>query len=209
MPTVADVKLWLYNKALEHLGSRPLTSLTANAESRRALDAAWDGNVRDFALEKGQWKFAKRIAKITYNPSANPTFGYRYAFTKPSDLKRLISLCEDEYFREPLLRYQDQGSYWLSDLDTIYVEYVSNDAAYGYDLSRWTDSFKEYVGIVLAQRVAKRLKGESSAGELMALAKNALADALALDAQADPTRFPPRGRWASARMGNVDRKSVV
>jgi hypothetical protein len=36
---------------------------------------------------------------------------------------------QDEFMRTPLTDYADEAGYWFSDYDTIYVRYVSDDAA--------------------------------------------------------------------------------
>lgn len=208
MATPADVKLWLYNQALGHLKARPLSSLTENRESRRVLDAEWDAAFVDYLLEQGQWKFAKRIAQLSYAPSQTPAFGYSYAFSKPDDLRRLMELSADEFFNDPLLSYRDAGQFWLANVDTIYVAYVSNDAQYGGDYSLWTATFIRYAGFVLALRASPRIANDVVSETLDADMRRAKGDALSLDAQAEPTKFRPRGRWSRARMesGSIDQR---
>lgn len=206
MPVPADVKLWVFNQALMHLGARKLTSLDESTERQRVLNGIWDSAFIDFLLEQGQWKFAMRTMSLSYSPSVEPAFGFTKFFTKPDDLKRLCALSSDEFFSAPELRYQDVGLYWAADQETIYIRYVSNDEAFGSDLTRWTATFQLYASYVLAKRAAPRIKNETTVAELEALMKKHLADALALDAQAEPTKFPPRGRWLTARMSGIARR---
>src|SRR5574343_760692 len=124
-------KISLYNNALLLLGERTLASLTESREVRRLLDKVWARPVVRECLEAGLWRFAMRTVELTYSPSVEPPFGYRYAFDRPSDLVRTAAVCQDEYLREPLLQYQIEGEYWYAELDTIYVRYVSDDDAYG------------------------------------------------------------------------------
>lgn len=198
MPTPAEVRLWLYNTALYHLGSRKLASLTENRETRRVLDSVWDANFVDYLLERAQWKFALRYSSLSFAPSITPAFGHRYAFNKPEDFKRISRMCEDEYFTVPLTRYYESGGYWFADLDTLYVCYVSNDPAYGADLSQWTDSFRRYAALHLAAEAAPRIK-EEWAERIGEERDKAEFDAKALDAMEESTRFFPPGRWVSAR----------
>lgn len=201
--TPADVKLYLFNRALTHLGSRNITSLTEARESQRVLSAIWDAAFVDFVLEAGQWKFAMRTMALTYSPSVEPAFGYKRAFDKPTDLKRLSAFSTDAWFREPFLYYMDTKFYWFAEPDTIYVRYVSNDPAYGGDYAGWTATFQEYVALILAKRAAPRIKNETTVATLEALGEKALAEAQALDAMADPTKRTPQGRWGHARMAGA------
>jgi hypothetical protein len=125
----APTKLTLYNDALLLCGERFLASLTEEREPRRLLDRAWDGGAVRACLEMGQWGFAMRTIQLDYDSGIQPDFGYARAFVKPTDWVLTSGLCSDEFFRSPLTRYTDEAGYWYSDLDTIYVRYVSDDVA--------------------------------------------------------------------------------
>ena len=154
---MATDKLKLYNDALLMCGDRSLSSLTEEREPRRLLDQAWAFGVVDYCLEMGQWNFACRTQKLDYTPSITPDFGYRRAFTKPDDWIRTMGVCVDERFKIPLLAYVDEGGYWYSDYDQIYVRFVSNDVAYGNDLGLWPASFQELVSTYLASQVVYKI----------------------------------------------------
>ena len=150
-------QLSLYNEALRICGERKLASLTENREPRRILDSVWDANAINYCLEQGQWKFAIRTAKLENNASMEPAFGYQYGFDKPTDLIRLTALCSDEYFNVPLTQYSEEAGYWFSDLDEIYIQYVSNDASYGNDFSLYPETYMRYVASYLASEIIDRL----------------------------------------------------
>lgn len=204
---MAATKLSLFNGALGFfVGERELSSLTENREPRRLLDAAWNNGAVDYCLEQGQWNFAMRTARVDYDPDLTPDFGYRRAFSKPDDWVRTAALCSDEYFNCPLTRYSDEVGYWFSDLDVIYVRYVSNDAAYGNDLSRWPKSFTHYVESHLALRISKRLTQSTTDREaLKKESRKLLIDARSKDAMNEATSFMPQGRWSAARMRGLVR----
>lgn len=193
-------RLSIYNGALLMTGSRRLASLTENVESRRVLDDIWDNQGRQRCLEKGLWNHAMRTVQADYSASVAPPFGFRRAFDKPTDIVRLVSLCEDEFFTKPLYRYQDEGEYWFADLDTIYVRYVSNDASYGLDMSMWPESFTEYVEGYFALKAIKRLTdAKTDADDLKEDVRKLLVHAKANDAQKDPVGFAPATSWQRAR----------
>jgi hypothetical protein len=199
-------RLSLYNGALRLLGERQLASLAENREPRRMLDAVWDDNVIQRALEAGQWLFATRSMMYDYSPSVEPEFGYQRAFNKPDDFVRTTAVCSDEYFRVPLTDYSDEAGYWFADLDTIYVKYVCNAAEYGGDMSRWPQTFVKYLEALMASEIAMPLKQNKQArDDMLTIAQEYLKDAGSKNAMADPAKFLPKGGWASARGGRITR----
>lgn len=188
------------------LGERRLSSLTENREARHLLDGVWDDGALDDCLQKGQWKFALRTQMIDYSPSIAPDFGYQRAFDKPTDFVRLAAMCNDEYFQVPLLEYSEEAGFWFSDLDTIYVKYVSNDAEYGLDYSLWPANFSKYVQAYLASEIVTALtNAQAKKEDIERDLRSALSEALATDAQAGPPTFPPRGSWALSRGNRFSR----
>ena len=193
-------RLSIYNGALLVCGERFLSTLTENREPRRLLDQVWASNGVKTCLERGQWNFAMRTVQIDYDPGVEPAFGYARAFQKPSDWVLTSSLCADEFFRSPLTRYFDEAAYWYSDLDTLFVRYVSNDDTYGGDLNAWPESFREYVEAYFASKIIVRLSNSES--ELVRVEKirdARLKTAKSRAAMAEPTSFPARGNWGLAR----------
>jgi len=195
-------KLNIYNGALLFIGERKLDALTDNVESRRLLDGVWDRDGINTVLEHGQWNFATRSAKFEYSPSVTPSFGYSHAFEKPSDFIRVTAVCSDEYYTAPLLRYTDEAGFWFSDLDEIYIKYVSNDGSYGTDYSLWPSSFKRYVESWFGVEIIWKLT-QSKSGEELAKKKSdkLLTEAGSKNAFNSPTRFLPPGRFRLARGG--------
>lgn len=195
-------QLSLYNEALRRLGERKLSSLSEARESRRVLDSIWDADFRNYCLEQAEWNFAIRQVQIDYSTSVDPAFGFQYAFDKPTDWLRTTALSSDEYFTDPLLRYQDDGAYWFADETTLYVRYVSNDSSYGTDYSKWTPVFTRYAATHLAAEACMRIAhNKDLEARLEAKAERFLRDAQSKDSLNSPAKFPPRGSWVRARMG--------
>lgn len=198
MPT----QLSLYNGALTILGERKLASLTENREPRFKLDDIWDNDLVNRVLQHGQWKFAKRTVQLTASSSVTPSFGFQFAFDKPTDFIRTIMIAYDEYFNVPITRYSDESKWLFCDAEVIYFAYVSNDSQFGGDLTLWQPNFAEYVEHYLAYKVAPRLTGlEFSERNLQGKMKMQLAEAKATDAMEGPAKFPPRGGWSRSREG--------
>lgn len=196
-------KLKIYNGALSLIGERALASLTEARESRRALDLVYDDDGIKACLEAGQWYFAMRSQKITYDSAISPTWGFRRVFDVPSDHVRTCALCSDENFNVPLLDYREEANFWYADIDVIYVRFVSQDTSYGLDLSLWPASFVEFVKAHFASKISPTVtSSDGTKKDALAYRTLMLKHAKSLAAMADGTTFPARGSWANARAGN-------
>ena len=197
-------RLEIYNNALLICGERFLADLTEDRLPRHLLDHVWDNDGVKKCLEAGQWKFAMRAVSVTYDPAIDPAFGYTRAFEKPDDWCATAGVCSDEYFKVPLLEYVEETSHWFADLDEIFVRYVSNDASFGGDLSKWPAKFEEYVSTYFASKIIMGLsKDDKKLNAILhpksGLLAKALMSAKSLDAMSGPTTFPAEGNWTSSR----------
>lgn len=205
---MATDRLKIYNGALLICKERSLASLTEIREPRRILDEVWnDGGVR-YCLEQGQWHFAMRSARLDYEPSIAPDWGFRRGFTKPTDWVDTSAVCTDPYFKNPLLEYADEKMFWFCDLDQIYVKWVSDDANYGMDLAKWPTSFTDYVKAHFAAQIVGKLTQDEKLIERITHPRTGVeavnrTNAKNRAAMVNPTTFPSRGRWASARIGRT------
>jgi len=207
---MTSTRLELYNLAALHCSERPIADLSENTSTRKTLDHAYNAGsgLVTLALEEGLWNFAMRTVEIFYTPSVEPPFGYARAFEKPVDLVRTAAICEDEYFANPKLRYADESGYWFADEDSFYVKYVSNDASYGGDISKWPSSFVEAAGLLLAERAAHGFnRTHSEIAALNELREQQFVKARSRDAMSDSTKFLPQGNWTRSRraQGRTDR----
>jgi len=207
-------QLQLYNDALLVAGERALSTITDDIEARYLLDQVWaNGGVRA-CLEEAQWTFAMRTIQIDYDPSIEPSYGYNRAFVKPDDWVLTAGICSDEFFRVPLLQYIDEAGYWFSSLDTIYVRYVSDDAAYGGDLGNWPKTFWDFVATHFAGRLVLKLANSADRVRLILSPENpraglryrALMRAKSSSAMANPTAIASQGEWSKARTRGVNRR---
>lgn len=200
-------KLSLYQGACALLGARRLLSLTENQLSRRELDGIYARGGISSCLRMGQWNFAMRTIQLDYSPSIEPEFGYPRAFDKPTDWVRTCGLCSDDRFKEPLLDVVDEAGHWFSELDTIYVRYVSSDTSYGMDYSLWPENFARVVECYFAKETCLRLTQSASLKEELEVSfKKLLKEAKATDAMDEAASFPPTGSWVRARRSGGGRR---
>ena len=67
----------------------------------------------------------------------------------------------------PLLDYREENGFWVANLETIFVAYVSDGAEYGFDYSLWPQSFQKFVHAHFASEIAGPLT--SNGKELLRL----------------------------------------
>lgn len=207
---MGTTRLQLYNDALILCGERSLANLTEERKPRYLLDQVWDGDGISACLEAGQWQFAMRTQQIYHDPELAPPFGYQYGFNKPDDWVLTSGLCSDEYFTTALKKYRDEVTYWVADIDPIYVMFVSDDDTYGADLSRWPRSFCDYAAAYFASKVIHDLTGDNNkitrllgvpgdvkGGELA----RRLTVAKSRAAMTQSTQMPLRSSWVRSRSG--------
>ena len=193
-------KLSIYRGALRLLGPHELAALTDDRPERYQLDDAWD-DAAAYVLQDGLWNFAIRSATVTQ--SGTTIAGWDYAFTKPTDLVRLVGISNESTFLVGFEDYQDQGGKWYANVDTLYVRYVSNDASYGLSIASWPASFAKAMEAYLAFETGLPVSGDrGNRNDLFQLYRSRLARAKALDAFDESVKFPPAGRLVRSRYGN-------
>ena len=196
-------QLSLYNQALRLVGEGKLSALTDNRPERHALDSIWEEDPIKQMLEEAQWTFATRTLEWNYDSSVTADYGYRYAFTKPTNYVRTVAICSDEYFNDPLTNYSDENNYWFCDYETIYIKYVSDHDQFGRDYSLWPELFKNCVASKMAKELAYSLsKSQTLTARLDKENQKYIRDAKALDAMNQPTRHMPPGNWTQSRRGS-------
>lgn len=205
---MATTKLEVYNDALVLIGQRRLASLTEDRKPRRVLDDLWQKQVT-YCLEQGFWKFAMRSVQSSASLDVAPAFGPAYAHERPDDFVQLYSISADENFATPLLAYMEEGNYWYTSLDTLFMRYVSKDPAFGLDLGKWPETFAFYVACRLALRACVDItESDTKLGTIAAAEKKARVDARSKDAIRQPPAFPQAGSWVRSRMGTNSGRSL-
>ena len=196
-------RLEIYKGALRHLGNAAgLSSLTEVSPARSALDDAWQSSV-DFLLEKGLWNFAIRTVELAYDEDTEPLFGYEYSYSKPDDWVRLVNIADEPTFREGLADYADENNYWYADCEPLYLRYVSNDDAYGWNVGSWRQSFAKCLEAYLAFSSSLPISADrGNRNDLFNLYTKLLKEAKTLDAIDEKVQQKPAGRLVKARLAS-------
>jgi hypothetical protein len=194
-------RLGIYKAALRYLGNAAgLSSLTEASPPRYALDDAWQ-EAGEYLLAKGLWNFAIRNSQLSEDEDVEPLFGYQYAFSKPTDWVRTVSISNEPTFQSPFEAYADETGYWYADSDTLYVRYVSNDADYGWNIGAWREPFAQAFACYLAFQCGLPLSSDkSNRNDLFNLFKGLLTEAKALDAVDEKVARSPAGRLVQSRL---------
>jgi hypothetical protein len=197
-------QLDLYNLALLYLGERRLASTSEAREPRYALDDAY-GAIKQYCLEQGLWSFAIRGEPVAQSGSA--AYGFSYRIPKPADHVRTFTLAAAAKF-DPVLAegaFVDEAGVWYANVAPLHVRYVSNDASFGGDLAKWTQTFTDYVAATLARAVAYRLTGSEAMFKMLAAFESERLDnARAVDSLVYPPGTEQFNKWARFRGRNDD-----
>lgn len=192
-------KLSLYNLALAtYIGSRRLATLTDDDPARYALDAAYDKTLA-YMLKRGAWEFALRTVELTPEVTA-PTFHRQHAYEKPDDFVRIARISPDARFDVELMGYRLDGDYIYADQEPVFLQYVSDDAAYGMDLDRYPEAYEQAVAAYLAyQSTLEVSKDRGDRSDLLKLCAMTLDTARRQDAVDEPVKGKPAGRFVRSR----------
>ena len=194
-------RLELYNQSLLRLGERRLATLSDNRPERRSLDAVWADTLA-YMIEAAMWNFASRTEELQASETVTPNFGYTYAVEKPDDYVRIVNIADNELMAPTLQDFMEEGDYFLTWCDPLYLQYISNDTSYGADPGKWTASFSRAFVLELAYRIAPQIGYGDEKQKMLYEEKNkALSYAKGKDVVNQSMRRLPPGRLVSSRMG--------
>lgn len=190
--------LKIYNDALLIMGLPELTTGTDDSDRRVKLDRALDTDLVEGLLETTGWSFGTTSIELFADPSLEPGWGHTYAFKKPDNLLRIRGMFLDEYLRNPMKFYNDEGSYWFCDWDRIYVEYVRRELLT--TPADWPVFFRKLVAARMAKDAALSLSGEGADVQRAEFEYDKReSDAKSNDAMQSPPRVLSSGSWSRSR----------
>ncbi|MBA2708005.1 MAG: hypothetical protein H0U59_09400 [Gemmatimonadaceae bacterium] len=177
--------LGTYNDALRLIGADLLASTTEDAESRYALDEAWDRSIL-FVLRQASWRHALVTESLT-GSTGSVIPGFTYKFSKPANWLRTNAIFVVSTTREVPIDVKDQGILFYAHQTPIVLRYVTKAAA-GIDPALWPEHFAKALAAYLAFQVCERLTGDANkTASLFQFYENALGEALVRDAMPEST----------------------
>jgi hypothetical protein len=193
-------RLEVYQGALRLLGPHQLASLSEVRPERLKLDEIWTGAVQ-YMLEQGMWNFAIRTVELANDENEDPLFGYDYVFSRPDDYVRTVAISDDPTFRATFERYEDEQDRWYANCQPLYVRYVSNDEAYGFNVGAWRQAFSKAIEAYLAFESGLPISGDrGNRNDMLGLFKERLAKAKTLDAVDERVQLTKPGRLTASRL---------
>ncbi len=188
----------IYNDALQCMGLEDITSNTDDSNRRGKLDRALDSSLVADLLEMTSWTFGTSSTKSSYDPAIEPAWGYQRAHSKPSDMQRLDGVFHDEYFQVPLKLYHDEGAYFYTDIDDLFVQYIST--SWLTNPAQWPAHFRKLVASKMATDAAASLKVEGADPvRAKGIYDERESSSKSIDAMAAPPRILAGGKWVGAR----------
>lgn len=208
---MSTTKLEVYNRTLDLIGVKRLETVTVDRDARFALDAEYAFSLQ-YCLEQGMWVFAMRTAAPSAASLPTLDYGLTNAFTRPADCVHTYLLGSSKSFSPILEDAVEADGFYIARTTPIYARYVSNDAAYGGDLTRWTNVFADYFCAVLASSVAYQLTREAKAVEFVEnLAMRRLAQARLTDSMLASVGILPYNALARRELvagGNIPERQA-
>lgn len=202
-------KLQLWNRALYHLGEGMLVNIDPavdGTEPAYVFDEMWPTVVLD-ALSHGDWNFATKTAAIPQSGSTTVIPNYTYAYDHPADWIRTVAFSEDGDFTDHAAYdldsfdvYDERGS-WFTNLETLYVRYITSDLDDDDDIPSYPPSFFEYCALLLAHRACERLTQGARKNQLTEDLDVQLIKAKSNDARNMPKATVRTGKWLRSFKG--------
>ena len=146
MASVVDI----YNRALQKLGAKRITSVDENSNAAQELNQCYS-DVRDAALEEHRWSFAIERAAIAAD-SPVPIWGRDNSFTLPSDCLKVIPPYpeDDNVDRDWVI----EGRKVITDeTSPLYIRYIKQIT----DPNQMSPLFREYLACKLAFEICEKL----------------------------------------------------
>lgn len=146
---MATSEVQICSNALLLLGDNPISSF--NEGSDRALLASnlWD-NARQAVLRAHPWNCAKEMVALAPE-STTPAFDWAYQFLLPGDCLRVLSVGEDGYPDNYIIK----GRRILADINPLYLTYITDNE----DVASWdallVEAMQRYMAFSMAYPITK------------------------------------------------------
>ena len=184
-------KVDIINKALAHLGERPITSLSEGTTASDTADAIFDLLVRE-CLAEYPWKFARTRATLAPT-GVTPPFEWDHEFLLPTDFIQIVKTYPE--FPQTFAHHIEDGKLYtnLSNPQIKYVRYIAEPA-------RYSSGFIAALALLIAFHIAPRVAdNERKTQQLYELYLARLQTMRSLDGQQGTPDAVQHDEWLEAR----------
>lgn len=192
----------IVNLALDHLGQKPIASLTPPVTDEEVIAARWYDQVRRSLLREYVWNFAKE--RYVAPRTGTPDFDYTDAYALPNNFIRLLSIGGD-WEEIQILDYDIEGRDILLNNDgsnALRIRYIKDEE----DVTKFDPLFTSLLALNLALKMAYKFSLRKG---LVDQINNLLAietpKAVTVDGQERPPKRIQRSKWLRMRRygGNI------
>jgi len=197
----------IINDALAQISEREITAAELSGgttESARVMASFWPTAV-DYCLSLAPWRFASRLASLTYlgsipddDPAAYAAPGFTRAFLIPADHLRTNWLRDRPEPSSLPIDFLLQDGFWHTNTENLYASYVSHQYR---PPETWPPMFGRVTSSYMAWQRGPRIRPAADANELRLTFEATLDQAKTADASETPFAWHAPGRLVRARMG--------
>ncbi|HIG9580639.1 TPA: hypothetical protein ACYEKW_002006 [Escherichia coli] len=165
------------SNALLALGAHPINDFVEDTDHARLCSNLYP-TVRNNLLRAHPWNCA--IKRVVLSPvSDTPTFGFRYQFSLPGDLIRVLSIGEPQ----DDIPYRIEGNKLLANVNAVRLRYIFRNE----DESTWDAALVNVVEATMQAKLAYAVTGSTSLRDTLTQeAAYLLRQAKAIDGQEEP-----------------------
>lgn len=190
------------NIALAHLGDHRIEAWEDDSPSASDARDQWE-LARLMALSAYEWAFASRVTKLGQNATA-PVASWEYRYDQPVKFIRVNRMSDSDSFDSsyPFRAWDYREGFFETNATELYCDHVYDHETVG----AWPPWFVEYMGVELAFRINPKITTSQSHGQTLdQMRDKILHKARARDANLQPIRQVPNGRWyRSMRGGGIN-----
>lgn len=146
---MATSEVQICSNALLLLGDDPISSFSEDSDRALLASNLWD-NARQAVLRSHPWNCAKEMVALA-SESTTPAFDWAYQFLLPGDCLRVLSVGEDGYPDDYIIK----GRRILAAVDPLYLTYITDNE----DVASWdsllVEAMQRYMAFAMAYPITK------------------------------------------------------
>lgn len=157
MGAVSNVEI--VNMALDHLGERPISSLSEQSTPAKVANRVFD-RVREIVLSSGAFRFAIAVSELTQLAAGSEV--YQFAYALPVDCLYPLGIVDQTSGLDLEAEWEEIGGALHTDQATVKLRYVRNET----NPTRFDRLFIDALAWRLAAQMARPVTGDTELAQL-------------------------------------------